>query len=254
MLARLKWLTFLSLDAPLVAVSWQALFAREHGSRLSWHHSLIVFLSVWLGYAADRWCDNLKRDRPASEQHRFYALHSRQILAVWLGVLVTAVSLAFACLTAPELAHGFVLMGLSLAYTLFAQKGRKLKHYPLLKSTFTALLVLASSLLFIPIDSIPYLAGACVWLLFSSNCLYIRSWTHAGETNAAFQATLFATAVATLAVFTLCTRDSSIAAASLLAQSAILLLHLFRHRIDSATLRTAADLCLLSPWPILFLL
>ncbi len=251
MLQRLKWLTFLSLDAPLVAATWQALFAKEQGVHIEWYHSLVVFLSVWLGYAADRWWDNLKFDQPPSEQHQFYAKHSRAILAIWTLVLLVAVSLAFTNLSAPELAHGFVLMGISLAYTLFAQKGRRFKFYPLAKSVFTALLVLASSLLFLPIEPGTYLAATCVWMLFTSNCLYIRSWTHSGQANAAAQASVLAIAAGASCVFVLWTRNSHMAFATLLAQAGIVALHLSRKRIETPTLRTAADLCLLSPWIIL---
>ncbi|MDQ8196944.1 hypothetical protein QEH56_02230 [Pelagicoccus enzymogenes] len=251
MLARLKWLTFLSLDAPLVATTWQALFAKEHAVNLRWYHSLIVFLSVWLGYAADRWCDNLKGGRPASEQHQFYAKHRTSVLAIWLLALAVAVTLAFSYLSKSELAHGFALMGLALAYTLFAQNGRRIRYYAFLKSVFTALLVLASSLLFLPIEPSPYLSAICVWMLFASNCLFIRSWTHEGEEKSALQATGLAAAVILVSVSALWARDSQTAIATLIAQCAILALHIARGRIGSMTLRTAADICLLSPWIIL---
>lgn len=248
MLSRLKWLTFLSLDAPLVAIAWQALFARETRTVLAGHHTLIVFLSVWLGYAADRWFDNLKRKRPNSEQHQFYAKHFRAIPTIWILVLASAVALAFTHLTRSELAHGFVLMGFSLAYTLFAQKARKLAAYPFLKSLFTALLVLASSLLFLPPDSLSLLSVACVGILFTSNCLFIRSWTHDGKAQ---HALLLALANAALSVFAIWTLSSSAAIAAIASQVTILALHLSRNKTNTPTLRTAADLCLLSPWLML---
>ncbi|MDQ8185934.1 hypothetical protein [Pelagicoccus sp. SDUM812002] len=247
MLARLKWLTFLSLDAPLVAVTWQVLFAKEQGIRLAWYHSAIVFLSVWLGYAADRWCDNLKGHQPLSQQHAFYAKHSSRILAVWISVLVLASSLAFLKLNRPQLIHGFVLMGIALAYSVFAQKGRQLPFYALAKSSLTALLVLASSLLFLPFTASSYLTAIYVWMLFTSNCLYIRSWTHSGEQKAARRAGILAILVGLTTVLAFWARDSQVAAATFLAQSGIVALHLFQHRFEIPTLRISADLCLLSP-------
>lgn len=247
MLYRLKWLTFLSLDAPLVAVAWQALFAKEQDIQLAWYHSTIVFLSVLLGYAADRWCDNLLSKRARSQQHQFYAKHSRRILAVWLLALIFASTLAFLKLSGAELAHGFTLMAIAITYTLFAQKARKFPFYSIAKPVFTAMLVLASSLLFLPFTASSYLTALYVWMLFTSNCLYIRSWTHVGEQKAAQRASVLACATVFIAVLALWTHDSHVAAATLIAQGAIVWLHLFRHRFEIPTLRIAADLCLLSP-------
>ncbi len=253
MLSRLKWLTFLSLDAPLVAVAWQALIAKESEYQLSWYHSLIVFMSVWLGYAADRWFDNLKNSRPSSEQHQFYARHSHKVFVAWIIVLCVSVSLAFMRLESNELQNGFVLMGLSICYTLFAQKARKLKIYPLQKSLFTAFLILGSAVLFIPFHELSWSPLLCIWLLFTSNCLYIRSWTHSSEPFARPQATLFAVVGVFMAVVSIWTQSFDIGFAVILAQAGIAALHYWRHKIDTKILRTTADLCLLSPVPFLFL-
>ncbi len=252
MLSRLKWLTFLSLDAPLVAIAWQALFAHEHSIDLAWHHALIVFMGVWLGYAADRWFDNLKTQRPSSRKHQFYAQHKGSILVVWIIVLVASTSLSFARLTNQELGRGFTLLAVSLAYTVFAQRARSFAGYPFLKSLFTAFLILASALLFMPLGSVPILACLATWMLFVSNCLFIRSWTHSGEPKAAQLAAFFALGSVSLSVFALWTQDPTTAGTCLIAQIGIVLLHLFRHRIDTSVARTAADLCLLSPFLFLF--
>lgn len=252
MVSRLKWLTFLSLDAPLVAVAWQAMLAHESSFKLHWHHTLIVFMSVWLGYAADRWFDNLKSNRPSSEQHQFYAKHSLKVLFCWLVILPSSVALAFTQLDANELRGGFVLMGLSICYTFFAQKARYLKLYPLLKSLFTAFLVLASAALFVPFTELPLIPTTCIWLLFTSNCLYIRSWTRPAEKAADTLTKVFAIAAASSAVFTVWTQSSTIGIAVLLSQASIVTLHLIRHKVDVPTLRTSADLCLLSPLLFLF--
>lgn len=79
MLSSPKWLALLSLDAPQVAVTWQALLARTLGSSQSPRHYLLVFASVWLGYAADRRFDNRRVQRPQSEQHPFYAQRPRAV-------------------------------------------------------------------------------------------------------------------------------------------------------------------------------
>lgn len=253
MLSRLKWLTFLSLDAPLVAVAWQALIAKESGYQNSWYHTLIVFMSVWLGYAADRWFDNFKSRRPSSEQHQFYAKHSSKVFVAWIIVLGASITLSFTYLDSHELRNGFVLMALAISYTLFAQKARKLKYYSLLKPLFTALLILGSAVLFIPLSERSWIPLLCIWLLFTSNCLYIRSWTHSSEPSAQLQATLFTVAVSCMAVITIWTHSFGIGAAAILAQVAIVIIHRARRKIDTPTLRTTADLCLLTPALFLFL-
>ena len=51
------WPTILSLDAPAVALVWQALLARVIGLSLATHHVGLLGLSVWLAYATERWIE-----------------------------------------------------------------------------------------------------------------------------------------------------------------------------------------------------
>lgn len=256
MVSYLKWLTYLSLDAPLVTVAWQALLARRFASNQSWYHYAIIFMSVWLGYAADRWFDNRKRTRPKSEQHIFLALHSKKALLVWVIVLATAVTLSYLNLDHSEFTHGLALAAASLAYTAFAQKGRRLTAYPLLKSLFTALLVLASSTLFLPSDSIDTLASrvavVAIWLLFACNCLFIRSWTRKKELGSSDVASLVALLAFSLSVFSFWKQEQAISIAVLTGLCGILALHNMRERVPTPIRRTLADLCLLSPILVLF--
>lgn len=253
MLARIKWLTYLSLDAPLVTVAWQALLARSYHAELHWHQRAIVFSSVWLGYAADRWFDNLKTEKPRSEQHLFFSRHERPFLAAWFIALAGTVTLALANLGSVELYRGFVLMAASIAYSLFAQGGRKLPGYPLIKSLLTGLLIMASALLFLPIEKATLLTELSIWCLFSSNCLFIRSWTRSREPWSATLGYALSSASGILAAFALWQQFEPIAAATLLSLAALLALQSQRRRLPNETLRTAADLCLLSPLLLLAL-
>ena len=109
--------TTLSLDAPVVALLWQALFARSFGVRLGLHHYLLLGASVWLVYAADRLLDGMKFDKrlPHTKRHRFYALHRRAVFAVWLAVLAGSLWGALS-LTRAELSWGFGVAGAALLY------------------------------------------------------------------------------------------------------------------------------------------
>lgn len=254
MLSRIKWLTLLSLDAPLVAVAWQALFARSLGSQLKPHHFSLVFASVWLGYVADRWIDNLKRTRPTSQQHTLYARHKLLILGIWILVLVATVTLAFSALQPAELARGFLLMLAAMTYTLFAQRTRAWSLYPIAKALFTGGLILASALLFQNSNSLPLVSFLGVWLLFTSNCLLIRSWNASESQHPRFRAQAYSFAVSSLicGILGLFSTTPSVAIATVLSAIGLAAVELGKERTDLSFRRTAADLALLSPLVFLF--
>ena len=86
------WPNVLSLDAPFVAVAWQALLSSVSGTPLRPVGRAILFLAVWLIYIVDRLLD-VRRPAVVSEaaRHRFYRSHGRgmTVLAVLIS-LVTA--------------------------------------------------------------------------------------------------------------------------------------------------------------------
>jgi hypothetical protein len=58
-------LNLVCLDAPLVAVSWQWLFALEFGLRPTAGATTALFLTAWLIYLADRFADSFTVSRAA---------------------------------------------------------------------------------------------------------------------------------------------------------------------------------------------
>jgi hypothetical protein len=68
------WPTILSLDAPAVALAWQSLLALVVGVKLAAHHSVLLGLSVWLAYAADRWIEGwrLTPQTVRTQRHAFF--------------------------------------------------------------------------------------------------------------------------------------------------------------------------------------
>ncbi len=253
MFSRLKWLTYLSLDAPLVAIAWQALFSHVKDSHQTWPKFVIVFASVWLGYAADRWFDNLKRDKPSSPQHSLYANHQKTFLGIWATVLLATVALSIKSLSSQELTNGLILTAASLAYTLFAQKARRLSIYPLAKSLFTALLILCAALLFIGPYSIPFLALLSVWLLFASNCLFIRSWTRLEEpyTRTVAYFLTFGCAVASLIATS--AETVLIEITVLISLTCLAGLHFKRSHFKIESSRALADVCLMCPFLVILI-
>ena len=114
----LRWISTLSLDAPLVALAW--LFAI--GRPTAWEAAALA-LAVWWGYAVDRWLDGWKRDvvQQGAARHRFAARH-RWLWGAWL-VAVCAVSFAVipAHLAARLVSAGGTLAAALVLYTALDQ-------------------------------------------------------------------------------------------------------------------------------------
>lgn len=259
MLPSLTWLTILSLDAPLVAIAWQALFAATNGSRLRWEQRAVLFASVWLGYAADRWLD-ARRDADAqSARHRWHRRHSHWLVLAWTGVLAAAVTLAFSHLSAPDLRHGLGLLIAALVYTVFAQGAVSWRRYGELKCALVGMLIAASASLF-AFNWTWSAAGthlqpiALASLLFTFNCLLIRRWEGLLAWSAIGIAS-FAVALnsAGIVLALLFPEQRPISAAVILASSGLCLLDVKRQRLTPQRARALADLALLAALPALLL-
>ena len=60
-------LNVFSLDAPLIAIVWQFVISKSISVELSPHHHLILGLSVWLAYSADRFSEPHAHDLPKAK-------------------------------------------------------------------------------------------------------------------------------------------------------------------------------------------
>lgn len=120
----------LSLDAPVVVILWQWLFACAVGVELRWPLAFVLGVSVWLAYVADRWFEGwrLTPDRIRTVRHRFYQRHRRSVAAVWLVVFTADLEVAIARLDRHELLAGLILLAPVLAYLLSHQFMHR--HHP----------------------------------------------------------------------------------------------------------------------------
>lgn len=112
------WPHLLSLDAPLVAVGWQAWWGYAQGVRLQPFHHAILGLGVWMIYLADRLADGL-RASPAewgTQRHAFYRRHRRLGATLLAGAVISLVLLAPRCLSAPDFWGGMTLLGVAAGY------------------------------------------------------------------------------------------------------------------------------------------
>lgn len=80
------WASALSLDAPVVALAWQELFAGAVGVSVGWPGRVVLGLAVWVIYAADRWFDGrrIPAGQATTPRHRF-AVRFRWPIAVAMG-------------------------------------------------------------------------------------------------------------------------------------------------------------------------
>ncbi|MCW1883362.1 hypothetical protein OKA04_01385 [Luteolibacter flavescens] len=102
------WPNLLSLDAPIVAVVWLAMFARMWLGLLEWPHYLALGLAVWVIYMADRLLDVklLHADDPRlGPRHAFVKRH--QGVLGWLTVVAALGCVYMAFFVLPALLIGF---------------------------------------------------------------------------------------------------------------------------------------------------
>lgn len=177
------WLNLLCLDAPLVALAWQWLFARSFGAELHFTLRALLFLTAWLIYLADRFADTFRMpaDVPVSLRHQFCREH---MVGWWIAIVTIfflAVSVALRGLDLQMLLLGGTLAGLCALY-LFVNHSLGGKWRPLpMKEKAVGLLFAAGTTLGV-VGQLPGLTvsfGVAVILfaiLCTYNCLSIAAW------------------------------------------------------------------------------
>src|SRR3954454_671504 len=81
----LVWLNLVCLDAPLVALTWELLFAKSFGIRVANGGTAALFFTAWLIYLADRFGDSmsLRAETVMSLRQQFCLGHR----FLWLGAI-----------------------------------------------------------------------------------------------------------------------------------------------------------------------
>ncbi len=175
-----QWPTVLSLDAPAIAVVWQAAIARSVGVSLSWPHVLILGASVWLAYTADRWIESWRLGRRpiVTARHRFHQRRRWEVLAALVIVLGANVGTALTMLGVGDLLAGMVLALAVLAYLLSHQWLHRHAAWRVPKEVLVALLLSAGVWLFVRQAPADALAGPLTLflLLCFVNCALISRW------------------------------------------------------------------------------
>jgi hypothetical protein len=192
------WLNLLCLDAPIVAVSWQWLFAHTFGARLGLSLRALLFLTAWLIYLADRFADTMKlpAKSPISLRHRFCREH---VIGWWVAVVVIFfldVALALRSLDLRMLLLGGTLAALCLLYlSVNHSLGGRWRLIPMKEKTIGILFAAGTTLGVVgQLPGLTISFGVAVILfavLCTFNCLSIAAWER--ELDAAQGKTSFMT-------------------------------------------------------------
>jgi hypothetical protein len=264
----------LSLDAPTVAALWTWFIASANHLHLPMASIVAMFLAVWMLYAADRLLDarliGTSNNGKLEARHYFHNRYRRSFLT---GILSASVALALLLprLQAQAIHLYLILGGLLCGYFILIHATSSAHRLP--KEIAVGLFFAAAT--FIPavarrpdlrISLFPLVilfATAC-----SLNCLFIYAWehsslpqsdhpTHAATHMALRNLPLLTTILIFLsAALSLLDRQAPWPVSCAIAASAasFLLLHHRRNRTARLTLRSLADLALITPLLLLPLL
>lgn len=144
-----QWPNVLGLDAAAIAMAWMGVFAAySEGNPPDAATYLVLGLSVWLTYLADRLLDvqNRPMHRLLSKRHRFAKRNRILLWRLWLLVLLFAFALAVFRLNPTQLWKGTILLCVCLAYTVLNQLLSK-AYFP--KEIFVAGIFAAGTQIFI---------------------------------------------------------------------------------------------------------
>jgi hypothetical protein len=180
------WLNLLCLDAPIVAVSWQWLFALAFGAHLNFSLRALLFLTAWLIYLADRFADTIKlpAGSPMSLRHRFCREH---MIGWWIAIVViffVDVWLAMRSLDLQMLLLGGTLAAVCGLYLLINHSlGGRWRPIPMKEKAIGILFAAGTTLAVVgqlPRLTISFAAAVILFAgLCTYNCLSIAAWERA---------------------------------------------------------------------------
>ncbi|MGB0409639.1 MAG: hypothetical protein ACPGIC_06540 [Opitutales bacterium] len=160
-----QWPNLLAIDAALIAAAWLWVFNDLQAGHIKVASYLVLALSVWLTYVADRLFDVARRSRSEllSHRHQFAKQYGRLLWLVWMLVLLFNIRLALSSLSEGQLERGWVLLIVCLAYTSLNQLLAK-RFFP--KELLVALIFTGGTQVFLP-----ELSGSITVLAFALSCL-----------------------------------------------------------------------------------
>lgn len=248
-----QWPNILAVDAAIIAVLWQ-----QWLNRTGTIPALVLGLSVWLIYTADRLLDaqKLSDNQLLTARHRFAHRWQKPLFLVWLIVLLIDISLAVTGLTPEQFLSGAVLLGLGVGYTLAVYHRRRIP-----KELLVALIFALGTRVFL-IGPFPnpalFTATLGLFLLAFANCVFIayremtldRQMQHPSLARQHPRSRTWAfigLAVACALGLTLATTVSTHYLMLSISSIALILLGYYAHQFPAELFRVLADAVLLIP-------
>ncbi len=177
------WPHLLSLDAPLVALTWQGWWAKTAHLNLPWSDPLILGLAVWMIYLADRLADVTQSTAGElnTDRHAFFARHTGSLR--WLlGVVVASLTiLTPTLLPFRQFMGGLALLGLAGVYFWSVHTGPRRTRYGLPKEALVGGMFAVGSAFFV-LGAAPVIPGSIVLgvallgVVCFLNCALISAW------------------------------------------------------------------------------
>ncbi|MEO8097316.1 MAG: hypothetical protein ABI811_06400 [Acidobacteriota bacterium] len=244
------WPNLLSLDAPVVALLWQLLFVRCFHASLGFPVAMLLGMSVWLIYAADRMLDAW-RGADLQARHQFYRRHWRGVAVIWFALFLVCAWIAWTSLSSATLGRGSLLAAAAGLYLVAVHAFPKIWRRPGWKeASVSVLFALGASLAawsaiasWSDILSIALFCVLC-WM----NCTTIEDWEQGRPARGAVLG--LAVVVAVMAVVMSGNRPV-LACAETASACGLVFLDRYWWRLSPDQLRVLADVALLTP--ILFL-
>lgn len=178
----LVWLNVFCLDAPLVAISWQWLFARQMGFSLPVVERETLFFTAWLIYLADRLADSLVLDVDVTKSLRqvFCFRHRKLFFVMTITIALFDTALVLSRLDRGIFVLGLFLGAIALIYLAINFAFAGLWQAIPLKEIAIGFLFSAGTLLALGprLFAIPSTMSAAILFacLCSLNCMSIAVW------------------------------------------------------------------------------
>jgi hypothetical protein len=178
----LLWLNVFCLDAPLVAISWQWLFARQMDFSLPVGDQAALFVTAWLIYLADRLADSLVLDVDVTKSFRqaFCFRHRKLFIAMTITIALFDTALVFSRLDRRIFVLGLFLGAIALIYLAINFVFPRLWQAIPLKEIAIGLLFTAGTLLVLGPGLFEITSTMNAAILFaclcSLNCMSIAVW------------------------------------------------------------------------------
>ena len=171
-----------SMDAPLIAMVWQLVIARCISIDLSLYHYLILGISVWLAYSADRFSEP---SLPLSRRARRYEIfkhHKTVFILCWSSSLLLVFYCAARYLEAHCILLGLPLFALCLGNFILCRREARFGFASSWTKEFRTACILLLGCLFFPFyeTDLGFQELSWCWVLpfclFLINCLSVSKW------------------------------------------------------------------------------